>query len=611
MAAKKTIELTFADDDKSVSFGATSTEADDNVKVLNFGGFIVEVKGKKKATAKPSTIHLNFNDENKPTDNNIVVAKKKIQETPEVKQDEEQLLTSHESDDFVVISKQKVTTDPQVIAPSIPFKPLHMRSNPVKPKQERSPPKAEHNGGSSWRSNLAEPKQSPPKVAKAIDKQNVLESWRSEPKQETVPPKIDQVAVTGAAGLWAQEDNVDFPQEQKVEVPQVTEEDWKIFKQFMQPDRAPEVPCYDELVTLNKVKLIKNHEEFVCPVCQLFIKKGKGVVLKNCLHNFCRICLVDEIEHNYDNMGQVKCPMTVERCEHIIDDEEVKDLLGDSYPAFLLKIYQMLSDMVIAKEREEEAEKYAALPAMLNADNVDCIENSEAFECKICFCDIAVNDGIILKNCLHKFCKECLIEQIKHSEEFTVKCPNDDDEDGSCTFTIQEREIRKLAPADLFEKHLELSLKLYQGASETAFQCRTPNCRGFVEVDENVRGFTCEVCDKVNCVGCKAIHQGMNCQEYEFEKNPDGVHQRANAESETAIRNLIAAGNAMFCPRCGIPVVKDEGCDFITCTTCKLGICWRTKKPRQPITKINGEVIDGCHCRENGIPCHPQCGNCH
>lgn len=70
----------------------------------------------------------------------------------------------------------------------------------------------------------------------------------------------------------------------------------------------------------------------------------------------------------------------------------------------------------------------------------------------------------------------------------------------------------------------------------------------------------------------------------------------------------------MLCPMCNIVIEKSDGCDYVQCQKCKLGICWITKKPRLPLTKIiDGAqvIIDGCHCREKGKKCHPKCGNCH
>jgi RanBP-type and C3HC4-type zinc finger-containing protein 1 len=325
------------------------------------------------------------------------------------------------------------------------------------------------------------------------------------------------------------------------------------------------------------------------------------------LHSFCRLCLIEAINNDASPTGVVNCPMKIISCSSVMEDEEVRALLGSDHEAFILKVILSLDEMA----KEKGGRLFETLPALLDAENYNFIPNTEAFECVICFGEIEIGDGVVLKECLHKFCKVCLIDQVKHSDESEVKCPFIDGT-GSCEFKIQHREIRGLVPSDVLDKHLEKSLKFYENQSEDAYHCKTPDCRGFIEKDADLRGFTCQVCSKVNCIGCKAIHENQNCVEHQDTINPGGRQRREDEESENAIKNLIAAEQAMWCPKCGIPVMKDDGCDYITCTACKLGICWRTKKPRHPITKTNGEVIDGCHCNfAAGQRCHPLCGNCH
>lgn len=389
--------------------------------------------------------------------------------------------------------------------------------------------------------------------------------------------------------------------ENHVEPPPVTENDWKVFKQFSEIPE-PAQPCYNKLLEMNESILVQNQDDFVCSICKLYVAQARGVVLKSCLHNFCRLCLINVINSDHDAMGQVKCPFPIINCQFFMKDEEIKALLGVDFETFAKNVMSKLEENM----RQEEAAKNDRLPALLNSDKIDFIETFEVFKCTVCCFDAEIGEGVIIKGCLHEFCKNCLIESIKHSEEFEVKCPETD-----CKSTLEEREVRGLAPTEIFDKHLEKSLKLYKAASETAVHCKTPDCQGWVEADKNVRGFTCESCKKVNCIGCKAIHQGKNCQEYQDEVNPDGRNKRETEESENAIRVMIATGKAMYCPKCNIPVTKDEGCDYIQCTTCRLGICWITRKPRHAITKEDGTIIDGCHCNERGKKCHPMCGTCH
>lgn len=81
--------------------------------------------------------------------------------------------------------------------------------------------------------------------------------------------------------------------------------------------------------------------------------------------------------------------------------------------------------------------------------------------------------------------------------------------------------------------------------------------------------------------------------------------------------NMIIKFQAMRCPQCDIIIQKSDGCDFVLCSKCKLGLCYRTKKPRNNFKKlVNGVqvVIEGCHCKEKafgGKKCDPKCQNCH
>lgn len=53
--------------------------------------------------------------------------------------------------------------------------------------------------------------------------------------------------------------------------------------------------------------------------------------------------------------------------------------------------------------------------------------------------------GIVLRDCLHSFCSECLAATIKHSEDIPVTCPYNDEY--VCDSMIQEREIQYVITA--------------------------------------------------------------------------------------------------------------------------------------------------------------------
>ena len=48
-----------------------------------------------------------------------------------------------------------------------------------------------------------------------------------------------------------------------------------------------EAELFHDLITLESKDYIPNTEEFDCPICFESITKGDGVMLRECLHNFC------------------------------------------------------------------------------------------------------------------------------------------------------------------------------------------------------------------------------------------------------------------------------------------------------------------------------------
>lgn len=336
------------------------------------------------------------------------------------------------------------------------------------------------------------------------------------------------------------------------------------------------------------------NDQSSCSLCAKKVNKDLSYNLKKCQHSFCMKCLVFHMKNTLSDTGHIRCPSSQCRCD--IGDDDAAKILGGDFSEFVKR----MKDAVAARKKQE-------IVYRMIEEDADFIENVEVFECSVCGDDIDINSGLILKECLHTFCKEDLIGQIKSSDDFEVKCL-----EVGCKNFITELEVRSLLSAGEFDKHHEKSLRRYKGKhAKELKQCLKPDCIGVIEADENVLKFDCPACATVNCLKCKAIHTGKSCQQYQSAKSSDDKRQQENAESENTIKILVDKNEAMYCPQCGIPVMKDEGCDYITCSTCDLGICWRTKKPRLPITLPDGKVVDGCHCKVNGEKCHPDCRNCH
>lgn len=163
------------------------------------------------------------------------------------------------------------------------------------------------------------------------------------------------------------------------------------------------------------------------------------------------------------------------------------------------------------KVAEKRQKKRAPQPAnksdlhylqLLNLDNADLVENTELFNCPVCFLDIPPKDGVTLRDCLHQFCKTCLKHTIEYAEEAQVKCPYRD-EQYSCDTALQDREIKALVPAATYDQYLAKSVAQAENKIDKSFHCKTPDCKGWCIFEDNVNEFRCPVCRKVNCLTCQ------------------------------------------------------------------------------------------------------------
>ncbi|XP_055473966.1 ranBP-type and C3HC4-type zinc finger-containing protein 1 isoform X3 [Psammomys obesus] len=235
--------------------------------------------------------------------------------------------------------------------------------------------------------------------------------------------------------------------------------------------------------------------------------------------------------------------------------------------------------------------------------------NAEPAECPVCYSVLAPGEAVVLRECLHTFCRECLQGTIRNSQEAEVSCPFIDST-YSCPGKLLEREIRALLSPEDYQRFLDLSVSIAENRSTLSYHCKTPDCRGWCFFEDDVNEFTCPVCSRVNCLLCKAIHEGMNCREYQDDLALRAQNDVAARQTTEMLRVMLQQGEAMHCPQCRIVVQKKDGCDWIRCTVCHTEICWVTKGPRWG-PGGPGDTSGGCRCRVNGIPCHPSCQNCH
>lgn len=118
--------------------------------------------------------------------------------------------------------------------------------------------------------------------------------------------------------------------------------------------------------------------------------------------------------------------------------------------------------------------------------NIQDLNQSE--NCPICILKMELNNIMIL-NCQHKFCKDCIVsyleEEIKNSRVDPIKCPQNkclkSEQDISYTFT--DDVIKSLVSPEYYEKYLDFKLKLYIEKDKNLTFCPIPNCKGYARLE--------------------------------------------------------------------------------------------------------------------------------
>lgn len=134
---------------------------------------------------------------------------------------------------------------------------------------------------------------------------------------------------------------------------------------------------------------------------------------------------------------------------------------------------------------------------LLELEEQSLIRTTETFECQICFTEIQPNEGIMIRDCLHQFCIDCVRGTITSCEEAEIKCPAID-----CNCYIHDREVRSLLTQSEFDRYSAKISRIAESKATNSYHCKLPNCEGWCIVEEEVDEFICPRCSSVNCLTC-------------------------------------------------------------------------------------------------------------
>ncbi|CAD8115300.1 unnamed protein product [Paramecium primaurelia] len=334
-----------------------------------------------------------------------------------------------------------------------------------------------------------------------------------------------------------------------------------------------------------------------CCYCQEFLIENNFKILP-CGHNVHFECyknyLIDQPFY-IESIETYSCCKESETCSQVIITEQLSKLiLGDQQFNNLRNQFELDQDDNNDLSDLEEYPFKVEQDPNINEENEkqiqDSIENDQKiaqsiqqqeelqknqnlkkinFDCLICFESYDVESSAITLECDHRFCKQCIQEQI-YSQMDIGKFKENDLVCPQCHKSIDFHIIQYCAP-DCSQKINDLRVKnLDNNASnERLVRCPGKGCPEQYYISFYLEFPTCITCKLQFCAnGCDKVHQGMTCDQYQ---------KKTRTKQE---KGLVS------CPKCKIQIFKDGGCNHMTCK-CKYEFCFVCSKPYKPKRECN------------------------
>ena len=180
--------------------------------------------------------------------------------------------------------------------------------------------------------------------------------------------------------------------------------------------------------------------------------------------------------------------------------------------------------------------------------------------CVVCYEEVEENEKEFnALSCGHVCCTNCWQNYLKtligEAKVEKIKCVDHD-----CKEIVSEEFILNHIDNDkqLLDKYKKFKKRIEIINDKNKRQCPKPNCESFLEKSK-----------KTNYVKCENGH------EYCFEclKPPHGT-KKCDEMAEKEFLKWKKKRRVKRCPKCNIYTEKNEGCNHMTCVSCKYQWCW-------------------------------------
>lgn len=167
----------------------------------------------------------------------------------------------------------------------------------------------------------------------------------------------------------------------------------------------------EELRELSDALLVRNKAASKCLICEDDIPINEGVILRDCFHDFCEVCLIGTIKGALDENVEVRCPMIFEdgqRCITLVQEREIRSLLK---PEDFEKYEQRCLEVA---EGGFASSVHCLTPNCKGWVVLDGNNNLQSFICEVCSSENCLSCKAIHPE---KSCEEHKAEVKKNSDE--------------------------------------------------------------------------------------------------------------------------------------------------------------------------------------------------
>lgn len=276
-------------------------------------------------------------------------------------------------------------------------------------------------------------------------------------------------------------------------------------------------------------------------------------------------------------------------------------------PRKTTNIIQMIKDKILIDEMKEVDKKWSEWvdqvekARVLKKARLKAEELGTMVECTCCFGDYAPEEMICCVDG-HEFCQDCLR---RYAEEQVfgqgglggegrteLKCMCLD----GCEGFFSRHQLEKALDKKVLNKYDELQATLVLNISNLKGLSKCPECDFQAIVPDEEKVFNCVQCGFESCRSCgEEAHIPFKCSE---------VEKKNETSARLSVEEAMTKARVRFCPKgCKQPFFKVEGCNKMTCPTCKTFICYICRA-EIPKSLGYGHFCQKPHCN------HSSCKKC-